>query len=205
MLLRKAAQVFPLPLWTHLCSCALVASILKQVSHHIQVVLLSCHVQGSKSILQNTVTVSSFISASNWLVTIFTSEQFQNRCMFFFHSWNKCCWQEPVGGGQTHLRLSVDVCASFDQSLNNLSLTSQGGDVKSCVSFLHRKNGLSEIMSIKQKKAVWCFLQNKIISSYIELISLFQQVQLSLFVFFSVLKHCDGILRHLILNCIELY
>lgn len=84
MLLRKAAQVFPLPLWTHLCSCALVASILKQVSHHIQVVLLSCHVQGSKSILQNTVTVSSFISASNWLVTIFTSEQFQNRCMFFF-------------------------------------------------------------------------------------------------------------------------
>lgn len=36
---------------SHLCRSALVASILEQVSHHIQVILLGGHVQRSKSIL----------------------------------------------------------------------------------------------------------------------------------------------------------
>lgn len=39
--------------WSHLCSGALVASVLQEVSHHIQMILLSSHVQRSESILQH--------------------------------------------------------------------------------------------------------------------------------------------------------
>lgn len=42
------------PLRSHLCRGALVASVLEQVSHHIQVILLGSHVQRSESILQHT-------------------------------------------------------------------------------------------------------------------------------------------------------
>lgn len=46
-----AESVF-LSLFLHLCGGALVAAILEQVPHHIQVVLLGRHVQRSESILQ---------------------------------------------------------------------------------------------------------------------------------------------------------
>lgn len=40
------------PQITHFCCNALVASILKQVAHHIHVILLGCHVERSESILE---------------------------------------------------------------------------------------------------------------------------------------------------------
>lgn len=49
---NATAECICISLFSHLCGGALVAAILEQVPHHIQVVLLGSHVERSESILQ---------------------------------------------------------------------------------------------------------------------------------------------------------
>lgn len=49
----------------HLGSCALVGSILQEIFHHLNVVLLSCHVQRSKAILGRT--QEKIVSLGNYM------------------------------------------------------------------------------------------------------------------------------------------
>lgn len=98
---------------THLCGRALVASVLQQVSHHLQVVLLSSHVQRSEAILQHTEKIRT------------SAPVLQPRLR---------------GTLGAHLRLRVDVRPSFHQDLHHLQLTRQRGDVERCVPLLQSQN-----------------------------------------------------------------
>lgn len=110
----------------HLCGRALVAPVLQQVPHHLQVVLLSSHVERSESVLQHTEKVRTSAQAP----------------------------QPSLGGtAATDLRLRVDVRPSFHQDLHHLQLTSQGGDVERCVPLLQSQKILLTAGRIPQEEA----------------------------------------------------
>lgn len=100
---------------------ALVAIVLQQVSHHLQVILLSSHVEWSKAILQQQRT-----------------HQIRSRYLLSHNTAALQCF--PIWLMFPHLRLRVNISSSLHQQPDHILLSRQRGDVEGRVAFLQRKS-----------------------------------------------------------------